>query len=74
MDFFHQLLTDSNQHFTDNIDPEMNNVVIYKLHGNIQHSERLDTFKLFSKKKQDSTILFCTDVASRGLGKYLDNL
>ena len=44
-------------------------VKVLKLHGNMEQSERLRTFREFSHSKPDAepTVLFCTDVAARGL-------
>lgn len=40
-------------------------LTFFKLHGNMSQSERTDVFKNFSEAK--SGVLFCTDVAARGL-------
>lgn len=39
---------------------------IYKLHGNMQQSDRIKSFEGFTKSSE-SNILLCTDVAARGL-------
>lgn len=39
---------------------------VYKLHGDIPHSERQSTFAQFTHLKQNA-LLLCTDVAARGL-------
>lgn len=38
---------------------------VYKLHGDMDHSERKKNF--FGFDKADHSVLICTDVASRGL-------
>jgi len=44
------------------------NVVIYKLHGSLSQEARTATLSHFAKNNQYAhSILFCTDVASRGL-------
>ncbi|XP_058800027.1 probable ATP-dependent RNA helicase CG8611 [Phymastichus coffea] len=40
-------------------------IEFFKLHGNMSHKERTDIFKTFRQAK--SGVLFCTDVAARGL-------
>ncbi|XP_051153338.1 probable ATP-dependent RNA helicase DDX31 [Leptopilina boulardi] len=40
-------------------------VEFFKLHGNMSQKERTEVFKTF--KKANSGVLFCTDVAARGL-------
>lgn len=40
--------------------------LVYRLHGNISHAERLQTYKHFTSSQSDA-ILLCTDVAARGL-------
>eukprot|EP00934_Nitzschia_sp_Nitz4_P008234 Nitzschia sp. Nitz4//scaffold332_size19022//15494//18061//NITZ4_008743-RA/size19022-processed-gene-0.23-mRNA-1//-1//CDS//3329548210//8224//frame0 len=39
---------------------------VFKLHGNVQHSQRNQTLKLFDKAKE-AAILLTTDVSARGL-------
>lgn len=39
---------------------------LYKLHGNLEQSQRCSVMEAFSKSKQNC-LLFCTDVAARGL-------
>lgn len=80
VDFFFDLFTNSfkskdsiSAPFSSKIDGELNqNVNVFKLHGNILHNDRIRTFKSFSKSQAiensiNSSILFCTDVAARGL-------
>ncbi|CCH42436.1 ATP-dependent RNA helicase [Wickerhamomyces ciferrii] len=44
------------------------NTFVYKLHGSLSQQTRTATLSAFSKAPEDQhTILFCTDVASRGL-------
>ncbi|KAI8907354.1 P-loop containing nucleoside triphosphate hydrolase protein [Gorgonomyces haynaldii] len=43
------------------------NSILYKLHGSMSQQERMTTFQGFCQKKSESAILFCTDVAARGL-------
>lgn len=44
------------------------NTFIYKLHGSLSQQVRTATLSAFSKAPEDQhTIMFCTDVASRGL-------
>ena len=47
------------------------NVILYKLHGSLSQQTRSATLRHFASKKEDTKgkhlILFCTDVASRGL-------
>jgi ATP-dependent RNA helicase DDX31/DBP7 len=49
--------------------PELGGAVIHKLHGSLNQQIRTSTLAAFSSKTEMSTasILFCTDVASRGL-------
>jgi ATP-dependent RNA helicase DDX31/DBP7 len=39
---------------------------VFKLHGNIPHAQRVETFTAFSNAST-SSVLLCTDVAARGL-------
>ncbi|XP_076626844.1 ATP-dependent DNA helicase DDX31 [Colletes latitarsis] len=48
----------------DDSDPLVD-VDFFKLHGNMTQKERTDVFKTFRQRK--SGVLFCTDVAARGL-------
>lgn len=43
------------------------NVKCFKLHGTMSQQDRTDTLSEFVKDSNNSLILFCTDVASRGL-------
>jgi ATP-dependent RNA helicase DDX31/DBP7 len=40
---------------------------VYKLHGNIDHTLRIQTYETFTRTKTHDSILLCTDVAARGL-------
>jgi len=59
VDFHCDLFKDCLQSFSKSL------LTIFKLHGNMSQSERIDVFKRFSDTKNG--ILVCTDVAARGL-------
>ena len=72
VDFHFDLLT-ANGNEEDTIDikrgsksPYISGSKIYKLHGNMQQSDRIKSFEGFTKSLEPN-ILLCTDVAARGL-------
>ncbi len=40
---------------------------VFKLHGTMEHKARMETFRAFTESTTEDCILFCTDVAARGL-------
>ncbi|CCE61800.1 hypothetical protein TPHA_0B01270 [Tetrapisispora phaffii CBS 4417] len=66
-----RILTKGNTIFPS-VDPEINpDVICYKLHGSLTQQMRTSTLQHFSKESETVAgkhlIMFCTDVASRGL-------
>lgn len=51
------------------------NINLFRLHGNMSQAHRTGTMKQFLKANNESFgVLFCTDVASRGLDFKVDNV
>lgn len=47
--------------------PMLNDSMVFKLHGSLTQQTRTSTLSQFINSKSKHTVLFCTDVASRGL-------
>jgi ATP-dependent RNA helicase DDX31/DBP7 len=60
-----ELTKDTIAHGTT-VSSSTNPVILYKLHGSLAQNIRTATLKTFTESKEPS-VLFCTDVASRGL-------
>lgn len=58
------------RHLSQIFGPDGQNIKVFKLHGKIAHQERMKSYREFSSNQTENTnhcILFCTDVAARGL-------
>lgn len=61
VDYLHGIFSDESMELASK------EVKIHKLHGNLEHRTRMETFAAFTKSSNSPCLLVCTDIAARGL-------